>query len=462
MTILTQLAQRSASIERADIDARGSALVRTAFIDTLGVALAGTTTDAFRIAAAVLGVTAAEGPGLLLGTSHRGPVLDSAAVNAIAAHALDYDDNNIIMAGHPSALLVPAVIALGEQLDATVDDLLVAYAAGYEVMLRVARGVNPGHYEQGWHPTATTGVFGVAAAAARLLRLDAAATTVALAIAASAAAGIKANFGTMVKALHVGQAVRNGLVAANLADAGYTANPAAMEAEQGFLRVYSRNVCFDAEAITAGLDGPIQTNIGFNPVKAFPCCGSTHAAVLASLDLHDTVKDPADVDAIRVAVDPKRIPHTDRPTLRDALAGKFSHQYVVARALLDGRVGLDHFENEAHRDQRVLALMQRVELAPAHNEDTNSFAAKVTVRLRSGDTHSAQASARQLVRISEGQLWDKFHDTAGRVLSPGGLTSVRAALDSFSGTLHVRELTDTMARSACISRSPSRDSTPDA
>src|SRR5580704_19501924 len=164
------------------------------------------------------------------GCGHRrAPPLIATLINGTAAHALDFDDVSNSLGGHPSAPIVPALFALADQGDCTGQAFIAAYVAGFETETRIARGVHFHHYEKGWHPTATLGVFGATAACCHLMRLTAAQTAQALAIAASFASGIKANFGTMTKPLHVGHTTRNGLFATLLAQGGFTANNAAME-----------------------------------------------------------------------------------------------------------------------------------------------------------------------------------------------------------------------------------------
>lgn len=443
-TILEFLGSRAAAVTADQIDDHGLDLVRTAVVDTLGVALAGSDFEGATIVRAASVGEGAVGPSLVLGTSLRLSALDAGMLNGMAAHALDYDDGNIVMVGHPSALLVPAVLALGEEVGASLEDAAVAYAAGYEVIIRVSRGVNTTHYEKGWHPTSTIGVLGVAAAGARLLGLDAERTTLALAIACSMASGIKANFGTMVKALHVGQAVRDGLLAARLAAGGFTANPSAMEAAQGFLNVYNDVGGYDGDAIVALPDGPLEVNRGFNPIKVYPCCASTHSGVRAAQDLrsaHDLV--PDEVASVRVLVDAKRMPHTDRPVLQEALSGKFSAQYVVARSLIDGRVGLADFEGDAHLDPATVALMRRVAVVAAvPGGPDNSFAADVTVTTTSGETFRkvVDPGADPSLLGSDELLWEKFEDCAGRVLPTGAVSDLTVALHSFPGASDVRSL----------------------
>jgi 2-methylcitrate dehydratase PrpD len=160
------------------------------------------------------GVADSTGPSTVWACDRKTSVLDAALVNGPASHALDYDDVSGVMGGHRSATLVPSMIAPGESLGSSGRDLVLAYVVGYETECRIARGVHFHHYDKGWHPTATLGIFGTVAAAARLLGLSIDQTAVALSLAASFASGLKANFATMTKPLHVGHASRDGLFAA--------------------------------------------------------------------------------------------------------------------------------------------------------------------------------------------------------------------------------------------------------
>ncbi|MEU3509166.1 MmgE/PrpD family protein [Streptomyces longwoodensis] len=443
-TLLEQLAGRIARMTFADIDARGRTVARTAFADTLGVALAGSRSEAVRLvqAAAVCSTPAGS---LILGTAGRADALDAGLLNGIASHALDFDDGNLTLVGHPSTILVPAVLALGEETDATLREAATAYAAGYEVLIRLARSVNTAHYVKGWHPTSTLGVVGAAAAAAHLLRLDAARTAVALAIALSSAAGIKANFGTMTKPLHIGQAVRNGLLAARLAAAGFTANPEALDTVQGFLNVYNGAGAYDTQAITLGLDSPPLLNNEVNPIKAYACCHSTHGAIEAAREIRELDGFRiGDIERITVIVDEKRIPHTDRPVLAEALAGKFSLQYVVARMLLTGSVDLADFEGDAHRDPAVLSLMEHIEVAPAPpRREKNSFGAVVRVKHADGAVLTAVRDPERDgsgTEIDPPRLWAKFTDCAEQVLPSDTVGDLRALLQDFPGPGTVRGL----------------------
>ena len=271
-----------------------------------------------------------------------------------------------VMGGHPSAMLVPAMIGLGESLGCSGRDLALAYVVGYETECRIARGVHFHHYDKGWHPTATIGIFGTVAAAARLLRLTIDQTATALGLAASFASGLKANFGTMTKPLHVGHASRNGLFAAYMARDGFTANPGAFEHKQGFLDVFNGPGTYDtARCWRIGTRRWNAKARGEPTLKPYPCCGSTHASVnrmIALANAHDLHAD--DVETIEVMPHARRLPHTDNPDPRSPLAAKFSIQYCVARALTDRAVRLVHFENGAETDPAIRALLPRINARP--------------------------------------------------------------------------------------------------
>ena len=259
-----------------------------AVADTIGVALAGCSAPYLRSLETVLETDAAPGAATLWGAGGRkASVLHAAMINGVAAHALDFDDCSTTMGGHPSAPVVPAVLALAESEGATAAEMIEAYVTGVEVETRLARGLLPHHYEKGWHPTATLGVFGVAAASARLLKFDADGMANTLAMAVSMASGLKSNFGTPVKPMHVGQAAHNGLLAALLTRKGMTANPEAFEHNYGFFNLFNGVGTYDAAAILDGWDGPLELLDPGIAIKQHPCCGSAHSAIDAALALVD-------------------------------------------------------------------------------------------------------------------------------------------------------------------------------
>jgi 2-methylcitrate dehydratase PrpD len=426
MTLAHQLAERIHALRYEDISPVALEWTRHAFIDTIGCALAGMAEEAPRIILRIPGVAQAPGPALIWATNTRTSALDATLVNGTASHALDYDDVAGIMGGHPSAMLVPPLMALADGMAVTGRDLALAYIVGFETECRFARAVHFHHYDKGWHPTATLGIFGSVAAAARLLSLDQATTAVALGMAASFASGLKSNFGTMTKPLHVGHGTRNGLFAVLMAQAGYTANAGTFEHKQGFLDVFNGPGTYDTGRLLADWYAPLEAEGPGDPnLKPYPCCGSTHASIGRMLELARAHHlRPADVTRIEVMPHARRLPHTDNPDPQSPLAAKFSIQYCVARALADGAVKLDHFEGEAHHDPEIRALMQRVEARPHPDMPSDSprqWGAEVIVHTRDGrrlasreDDYQSRGPAG--IPMTREELWTKFSDCAERAL----------------------------------------------
>lgn len=214
MGFALELAKRITALRYEDLPPEAAHWAKIGILDTVGVTLAGADDPSATI---VAGVLSGNGPSLVLGTSKRTHPLDAALVNGTASHALDFDDCNNTLGGHPSAPILPALFALADETGASGRDFITAYVAGFETECKISLGVNFYQYTRGWHPTTTIGVFGAAAACAKLLKLDDERTATALAIAASLASGIKSNFGTYVKPLHIGHCARNGLFAALIA-----------------------------------------------------------------------------------------------------------------------------------------------------------------------------------------------------------------------------------------------------
>ena len=432
-SLAATLASNLAQIELVRASPAARRLATMAIVDTVGITLAGATEPAAAIVRRVLNRHGQGGPALILGSEQRVGALDAAMINGIAAHALDYDDMARNMGGHPSVPVVPVVLALGEEFGATGAQVLEAFIVGYEAECRLGRVVHPHHYEKGWHPTSTLGVFGAAAAASRLLGLDVEQTALALAIAASSASGIKANFGTMVKPLHVGQAARDGLMAALLANEGFTANPAALEHKQGFFQSYDGLDEVHQDRMLAEWGERLEVEQPATGLKQFPCCGSTHPAILAMIALAEAhALKPEQVTRLHIRMHRMRLPHTDNPHPQSPLGAKFSLQYVTARALIDREVGLADFEGDAYLQPAIQRLLSVTSIATfGDDERGKDFAAEVTVDLADGRQLMGEAAS-ALGRgpgnpLSDAEMWRKFSDCAARVLSP---EQTRAAFES--------------------------------
>ncbi|HSF20657.1 MAG TPA: MmgE/PrpD family protein, partial [Burkholderiales bacterium] len=338
MTLALELAQRINALRYDGLPAEAVHWAKIGILDTVGVTLAGAREDCARI---VDGIAAhgATGPSLIFGGNRRTAPLEAALVNGTASHALDFDDMTNNLGGHPSAPILPALFALADETGASGRDFMAAYVAGFETECKIAMGVHFYHYTKGWHPTATLGVFGAAAACAKLLKLPDDRIATALSIAASLAAGIKANFGTMVKPLHVGHCTRNGMFAALLARDGFSAGDRVFEHKQGFFNVFNGEGNYDAGKILPAWAQPLDIVKPGIAIKQYPCCGSTHSALDAILKLAREHKPAADdIERVDVWTHTRRLEHTNRPEPKSDLDAKFSVQYCMARALLDRRI----------------------------------------------------------------------------------------------------------------------------
>ena len=350
----------------ADVAAGPAALreaALSALIDTVGVAIAGRNDSGFR---ALLRGTAEEvrpGPATIWATGARTSPAYAALVNGTAAHALDYDDVSDPMYGHPSVALYPALVAVAQSEGCSGADLLDAYVVGYEVTGAVASAlpILP-HYYAGWHSTATVGVIASTAAICRLLHLDVERTRWALGIAASSASGSRQNFGTNTKPLHPGLSSWSAVTAARLAQSGFTADDHQLEAPLGYFAMYGEDSDLSAVAKWFDQRWAILSPAAGVSVKKFPCCYNTHRSADATLDLASEVPDPGAISAIRVTVEPNGLAPVihHRPTT--GLEGKFSVEYVVAAGLLDKRLRLATFNDDAVARPEAQALLRKVEV----------------------------------------------------------------------------------------------------
>ena len=421
-----------------------------ALLDTIGVTLAGAVEPASRIVQQVIAQDGA-GPCAVLGTPLRASASNAALANGTAAHALDYDDMCFVSLAHPSAPLVTAALAAAELAGASGRALLDGYIVGFEIEGRLGRAMNPRHYQRGWHCTSTLGTIGAAAAAARVLGLDASRTAHALAIAASEASGLKENFGTMVKPLHAGLAARNGMLAALLAQAGMTASGAAIDGPQGFLAAFdSEQPSLEAIAADLGVRWEIvDTGI---TVKLYPSCAGTHPTLDALLDLKRRDGFNADeVEAIEIGVDPivPTILLYDRPS--SGLEGKFSMPFCAAAAVVTGRVGIDTFSASQLENPMIRAIQARVTMRVDETLDASAPAltqARVTVRLRDGRVLTASANgARGYPErpAADEELAAKFISCAVSALSESRATVALAAWRAIESVENIRTLTALLA-----------------
>jgi 2-methylcitrate dehydratase PrpD len=293
----------------------------------------------------------------LLGRGERTDMLNAALVNGIASHVLDFDDTHPDTLVHPSGPVASAALALAEQRGASGRELLNAFVTGVEVACRIARAVLPAHYEIGWHITGTAGIFGAAAASARLLGLDEQRTAWALGLAATQASGLREMFGSMAKSLHPGRAAQNGLASALLAQQGFTSSATAVEGPRGFARVLSTTV--DLGRCVAGL-GERYDLLG-NTYKPYACGLVIHPVIDGCIRLRNQagVK-AADVARADLKVHPLVLELTGKTAPKSGLEGKFSVFHSAAVALLDGAGGEAQYADRRVNAADVVALRAKV------------------------------------------------------------------------------------------------------
>jgi len=350
----------------------------------------------------------------LLGRGERCDILNAALLNGISSHVLDFDDTHAL-AVHPSAPVYPALVALAEWRGLSGIELLHAFTLGVETECRIALSVYPEHYDAGWHITATAGVFGAAAAASKMLRLDERQMRWALGIAATQSSGLREMFGTMCKSLHPGQASRNGLMAALLASRDFTSSDHIVEARRGFAAVMSTK--FDPTPIVQGLGERFE--LLSNMYKPYPCGLVVHAAIDGCIQLkREHALDCASINRVRLGVHPLVQELTSIKAPRTELEGKFSVYHVAAVALIHGAVRESEFSETIVRDPDVVALRERVE-AVVDGSIASHLEARVTIELRDGrilERHVHHALGTLDRPMSDSDLEQKFRGLVEPVL----------------------------------------------
>jgi 2-methylcitrate dehydratase PrpD len=275
--VTAHLVQRAAAMASSPLQADVQLIAKQCILDWVGVALAGSTEPVTQILIAQCLEEGARPAVSLIGNAQRVSVRQGALINGVAGHAIDYDDTNVAAQGHVTAAVLPAAFALAEANCRSGEELLRAFAAGYEMACMVGQYLGRAHYERGFHATCTVGSFGAAFAAATLLRLDTQKTAIALGIAGTQAGGQKAQFGTMCKPLHAGKASENGVSGAQLALRGYTGCDHLLEASQGFAAATSPSS--DRQAALSL--PPLGSYLHGNLFKYHAACYGTHASIEA-------------------------------------------------------------------------------------------------------------------------------------------------------------------------------------
>jgi len=358
---LTQLlARKSTTLDYEAIPPEARELARQCILDYFGVTLAGAGDELVRLLLDELTEAGGAPHASIVGHQPRLPALSAALVNGAAGHALDYDDVNMAMPGHPSVAILPGLLALAELRHSPGREVVTAFVAGYETACRIGAALQPGHYNLGFHSTGTVGAFGAAAACARLLGLDAEATAMAFGIAGTQAAGLKSQFGTMCKPFHAGKAAQNGLLAARLAARGFSSRADIVECVQGFAPTHGPD--FSPEAALATPEGGLH--LFANLFKYHAACYLTHAPIECARRLRDQHRlTPEAVTGITLRLDASCERVCNIPAPVDGLQSKFSLRQTVAMALAGvDTASLGAYSAENARDADLVRLREQLEI----------------------------------------------------------------------------------------------------
>ncbi len=396
MDVTAKIAQFVASAKYENLPPAAIETAKVAVRDCLGVALAGSKEEDAKICAEIARQEQAKEETTVIGQGFKSSALNAALANGTAAHAMDFDHSFTLM-GQPTAPIIPATFALGEALGASGRQIIEAYAAGYEVTAKLVHSLRDSEHD-GWHAPSTLGFFGAAAACSKLLGLNAGQVEMALGMSASMAGGMVANFGTMTKPLHVGLGARNGVLAAKLAQSGFTANGKAIESGFGFYKVFHPGTSIDEKPIEELGRSYALLSDGIR-IKPYPCGGLTHQVIDSILEfrakngLTPEMVERVDVDVVKHTFERIvfKVPQT-------SIQGKFCMPYLVARALIDGKVSLHAFTDAAVRDRNVLKLAERVQMNldnDLRKTDPGGRPCRVTVRLKDGQIYTREAAAFQ-------------------------------------------------------------------
>jgi len=399
------------AIRQTNVPSDALPVVRAGFTDCVAVMIAGRGEDVTRIVGNHVGASFDNG---VLVAGLYAP--DAALLYGAAAHALDYDDTGL--SGHPSAVLVPAILAEAQETDDDGATMSRAYVAGYEVWAELIGRDKDQHHLKGWHPSAMFGTVAAAAASAVLRKLDAGKASHAIGIAASLAGGVVANFGSMTKPFHVGRAAQSGLLAARLAESGMTAAPDALEHNLGFLRAISPKGNVDtARPARFGREWRILET-GIN-IKLYPVCYGVHRSLDAMLGLvrGENVR-PDDISGVEVEMGEAQaaILRNHRPQL--ALDAKFSAEFAMAAAAIVRRCGMSEVSDEFVRRNDVQAFMPKVSVTPlpGKSNDDSAMAPSDRVRITLRDNREISSPWVSYPRghfrnpVDAEALWGKFSD----------------------------------------------------
>jgi len=429
---------------------------KAAILDTIGVSIAGKSTLVSKLVLVYI-KESLNGKGIssIFTTGIKTSSEKAAFVNGIMAHAHDWDDAAWSMTGHPSAPMLPALIALGEQENISGEEILEAYIVGFEIMGKIGILINPAQVRRGWHPTATLGVLGAAIGSGKLLKLTTEEMRSCFGIAASQASGLRQNFGTDTKAFHCGHAARNGIIAAKLAQKGVFSDRNIVESDMGIIHTFAGESQADMDKVIDALGNPLDI---LNPglaIKRFPCSTQTHAAILCTLYLLEKHSiDYRDVSKVSCGLNHLSSKSLIRTNPKKGTEGKYSIQFCLAIALIDGMITPSQFTDEKAQSPEVQDLMTKVNTY-THPELTNIdmregarfMSAEVKIKLKNGNSYSHKITSGYSIPLFNkngffsAELLKKFADCTINDLSENSQKKVIESVFNIESFKTIKELT---------------------
>src|SRR5882724_8955343 len=401
--LTAHVAEFVVNLKFADIPAEPLELGKKSILDGLGLALSGSKAATWGLIREYLkpfGFAPRSGAAVL-GSEVQLPARFAAFANGVAIHVDDFDDTQLAAAKdrvygllvHPSVCVFPAALATAEVESRSGKDLLVAYHSGVEVECKIAEAISPRHYEDGFHSTGTCGVFGGTVACAKLKGLDVVRTSRAFGVAASHSAGLRENFGTMMKPFQAGHATESGVVAADFAAIGWTAAEQILEAERGFFHAYGGT--YDPSAIVDRLGKPWTFQNPGVSIKPFPSGSLTHPGMTELLRLvHANSIRATDVERLEVGTS-RNMPNTlihHRPI--NGLQAKFSMEFCMAIILVDGQADLTKFTDAVVKRPDVQEMVGRVRFyadPEAEKEGYDKMTTIIKINTKDGRTITGRA-----------------------------------------------------------------------
>jgi 2-methylcitrate dehydratase PrpD len=433
-------AEVSAFIEKCLIEQMPPNVIQTAKLlvtDLLGVATGGSKERSARIIQELIKEYGIEGDATVIGSATKSNPIWSSLANGISGHVLDFDDVSQPMYGHPTVAVLPAALAVGEAEDVDGRALLEAYIIGVEIAAKLSYGMNPPHYEHGWHSTCTLGSLGAAAASAKILGLKGEQLRSCLAIAASQASGLQQNFGTMTKPFHAGKAAENGVLAATLAKKGWTGDQNILEAPLGFFHLFCGPENYDAEKVVDQLGKSFEMEQPGIILKKYPSCAFSHPAIDAALAITQNPDyRPDEIELIEGQIHELADQILIHRHPQTGLEAKFSAEACVALALLDQKVDMNSFADDKIKSNEFREMMGRVkrQIASENQEGPEEFGpARVRVVLKNGKALEAsvkKAKGNPENPMSPEEIQEKYRACCVDVLPETGIEKSISLLQS--------------------------------